>query len=126
MLWGLLLLALVLWAGELVWDWDLLLLRGEPPKLRYLPIRKNHTVSVAPADSTSPPPHYQSQPGSFSASLVNRTSAQLDFRWLSEVVVLHFSCNFDVVVGGGEHSVYSAILTGSLNLNFAPLLFPIC
>lgn len=35
---------------------------------------------------------------------------ELLFRWFS-VMVLKFSCNFDVLVGGDEHGVYSAILT---------------
>lgn len=33
-------------------------------------------------------------------------SVQLDFKRFSVLVVLQLSCNFDVVAGGGEHSVY--------------------
>lgn len=35
-----------------------------------------------------------------------RTSVQLVFRAFSVTAALWFGCNFDVVVGGGEHSVH--------------------
>ena len=35
-----------------------------------------------------------------------RTSVQLVCRWLSRLIVLWFSCTFDVVMGGGECSVH--------------------
>lgn len=47
-------------------------------------------------------------------------SVQLDFKRFSIMVVLQFSCNFDAVVGGSEHSVY---LIHRLNQELTILVF---
>ena len=62
-------------------------------------------VGVEPAPSESQPLLPVSM-GFLLYILSYKTSVQLDFRRLLMRVVLHFSCNFDVVFGGGECSIY--------------------
>lgn len=66
--------------------------------------RRPHTV-VGPTCFTSPPLLTVSRWLPF-CILSYRISVRLLFRWFSRLMVLCYSFNFNVVMGGGKHSIY--------------------
>ena len=92
--------------GGLIWGWDTSLLRGKLHSLDIHPDFYPPHVGMGPACSTSLPLLVVSVwiLLYILSCILSCNSVQLDFSWM--MVILYFSCNFDVVVGGFKYCIY--------------------
>ena len=91
--------------GSPQWGLDPSLFKGISSADVSLSILNHHTIGVGPTHSASSP-FLPLSTWFLLYILTHKNSVQIVFRYFSKMVILKFSCNFDVVMGGSKHSVY--------------------